>query len=75
MAIIQNDKRRKELERLYSKPSLQLNTHSDKKPYRNSVVDDFLTAYRPTLMKDAFVSIITLFVLILFQLVLVRFLK
>ncbi len=76
MAIIQNDKRRKELERLYAKPALRLDAQTNRRTTTHlQTRDDFLSAYRPTLMKDAVLSAVTLVVLILSQLILVRFLK
>lgn len=75
MAIIQSDKRRKELERLYAKPALRLDVQTNRRTTHPQREDDFLSTYRPTLMKDTVLSAVMLVVLILSQLILVRFLK
>lgn len=76
MTIIRNDKRRKELEQLYTKPSLKLDIDVNKRKNTNIRRDSsFLLAYHPTLVKDALISTATLIVLILIQMGLARFLK
>lgn len=73
MAVIQNDKRRKELDRLYKKPSLQLHPSKTKRSVDLSV--DFLSAYHPVLVHDAVLSVVTLFLLMAVQFGLSRFLR
>ena len=76
MTIIRNDKRRKELEQLYTKPSLRLDTSASKQKKTNMRAENsFLLAYHPILVKDALISTAALVMLILIQLWLARFLK
>jgi len=76
MALVQNDKRKRELERLYAKPALRLDSKIGRSAVRaQGTRNDFLASYRPTLIKDAITSFFTLCVLILSQFVLLRFLK